>query len=132
MLLLMMMVAAAMMLIFMSKALLLQPCQFGSQGSLAFHSFDQLLTGQIIPGGGHHSCLSIMLTQQRHGSIQLRLRNGVSTGQDNGGSGFNLVVVELAKVLGVELDLACISNSYGVTQHHIGAGHFFHCTDHIR
>ena len=121
-----MVAAAAMMLFFVGQTLLLQSCQFGSQGSLTFHRLYQLLAGKIVPRGGHHSCFGVMLPQQCHGGIQLGLRNGIGAGQDNGGSGLDLVVVELTKVFGVELDLASIGYGNSVTKCYIGTGHLFH------
>ena len=72
-----------------------------------------------------------MLTQQCHRRIQLRLRNGIGTGQDDGGGRFNLVVVELAKVLHIDLNLACIRHRYSAAQNHIFVGYLFHSGNHI-
>ena len=72
-----------------------------------------------------------MLPEHGHCSVQLGLGNGIGTGQNNGGSGLHLVVVELTKVLHIHLDLACIGNRHGVAQGDLIVGHFVHCADDI-
>ena len=51
-----------------------------------------------------------MLSQQFHCRVQLLLRDRVGTGQDDGGSGLDLVIVELTKVLAVDLHFTGIHN----------------------
>jgi hypothetical protein len=120
-----------MMVVMMLVMFLLQLGQFCCQGSLTFHSLDQLLAGELIPGGGDDGSLLIMLPDQGDGGIQLVLGGGVSTGQDDGGSGFDLVVVELTEVLHVNLHLACIADSHGIAQGDIFIGHLPDRADHI-
>ena len=72
-----------------------------------------------------------MLTQQRHSCIQLGLGNGIGTGQNDGRSGFNLVVVELTEVFHIYLDLAGIGNRHGIAQLHIVTGNLFNSLLHI-
>ena len=83
------------------------------------------------PGSGDDGSLCIVLSQQLHGSIQLLLRDGIGTGQDDGGSRLDLVVVELTEVLAVDLHLTGVNHSYGVTQGHFLVGHLVHSTDDI-
>ena len=71
-----------------------------------------------------------MLAQHGHGLVQLILGNGIGTGEDNGGSSLNLVIVELTEILGVDLHLTGIGNSHGITQLHIL--HLLHGSNHIR
>ena len=118
-------------LFFLRQTLLLQLGQFSSQGSLALHGFDQLGTGQVAPRGGDNGRHGIVLPQQRHGSIQLGLGNRIGAGQDDGRGSFDLIVVELAKVLHIELDLAGVGNRHGIAQGHFLTGHLFHSGDHI-
>ena len=63
-----------------------------------------------------------MLANQGNACIQLRLCYGVSAGENNGGSSFDLVVVELAKVLHINLDLAGIHHRNGIAKGHILIG----------
>ena len=72
-----------------------------------------------------------MLPQKSYSCIQLSLGNRIGTGKDNGGGCLYLVVVELTKVLHIELHLAGIGNSNSITQLHIMTGHLLHSTDHI-
>ena len=96
------------------------------------HGLQQLSARQFAPGGRYQRCLLIVLTQQCYRSIQLRLRDHVGTGQDDRGGGFDLIVIELTKVLHINLDLACIRYCNGIAQLHILAGYLFHRCHHIR
>ncbi len=135
--LLVMMTTAAVMLIMlmvmvMMLMLVLQRLHVGSQRVLALHRLDQLRTGELRPGSGDQCSLGIMLSDQLHSGVQLCLRYGIRAGQDDGGSGFDLIVVELAKVLHIHLHLTRIGNSHSMTQDHILIGHLFHSGDHVR
>ena len=67
-----------------------------------------------------------MLPQHGNGRVQLALRDGIGTGQDDGGGGFDLVVVELAEVLHIHLDLARVGHSHGVAQRDLVIRHLAH------
>ena len=124
--------AVLIMLMVMMLMLLLQLCHLSSQSCLTFHGAEQLLSGQLPPGSGDDGSLSIVLPEHCYSSIQLCLRNGIGTGQDNGGSRFHLVVVKLAKVLHIDLDLACINHSNSIAQGYFLVGNLVHSADHIR
>ena len=72
-----------------------------------------------------------MLPEQGHSGVQLSRRNSIGAGENNGGSGFHLVVIEFSKVLHVDLDLARIHNRNGIAQLYIFIGHFLHSGNHI-
>ena len=112
--------------------LLMQLCQLGSQSGLAFQCGSQLLAGQLAPGSGDDGSLVVVLPEHGHGSIQLGLGDGIGTGQDDGGSGFDLVVVELAEVLHIDLHLTGIHNRHGVANGNFLVGDLVDRTDHIR
>ena len=136
MMLMVMVTAAAllimvMMMVVMMLMLLLQLGKVGSQCCIAFHGLDQLLAGELCPVGGDQGSLVIALTDQLHSGIQLVLGHILAPGQDDGGSGLDLVIVELTEVLHVDLDLACIGNSNGVAQLHIMTHDLLHCADDI-
>jgi len=101
-------------------------------GSAALHSFLQLRTGELAPGCGDDGSIGIMLPEHFHGSIQLLLWYRVCTGKNDAGCGLHLVVIELTKVLHVDLYLIGIYNSHGTAKLHIFTGDLFHSTDHIR
>ena len=100
--------------------------QLSLNARMAFHSLQKLCSGQFIPGSSNQCGIGIMLSQQRHSRIQFCLSDGIGTGEDDGRSSFNLIVVELAKVLHINLNLAGIGNSDLIAQHHISTGHLLH------
>ena len=131
---LMVMVAAAaafLMVVVMMIVGMDQLCHILCQGSLAFHSGDKLLAGKLAPGGSYDGSLFVMLPKHSHSILQLVLGDGICTGEDDGRSRFHLVVVELTKVLHIDLYLAGIYHSNGIAQLHIMAGHLFHSADDI-
>ena len=119
----MMVTAATMMLFFV--------CQFFSLDTLALHGCDQLLAGQLIPGRGDQGSLSIVLANQRNGSIKFFLLDVAGTGQNDGGGSFDLIIIELAKVLHIHLYLACIRNGHSIAQFHIVTGNLLHSCHNI-
>ena len=126
MVVLLMVTAAAAMLLMSMVMCLCQSLHMCCQAILACHSLQDLLTSQLMPGSGDQSSGGIMLTDQLHSSIQLCLGNIISTGQNNGTGSFDLVVVELTKVLHIHLHLAGICHSHSVAQHHILIDHLFY------
>ena len=99
---------------------------------LTFHCLHNLAARQLAPGSGDQRSMGIMLPEHGHCHIQLCLRNGIGTGQNDSRSGFHLIVVELTEVLHVDLYLAGIHHSHGVAQHHIFTGDLFHRGNNIR
>ena len=119
MMLMIVMAAAAMaflviMVMMVVMMFLFQFCKGSSQRCLAFHGLQKLRTSQFVPGSNHQGGLRIVLSQERHGGVQFGLGNSIGAGQNDGGSGLDLIVVELAKILHIHLDLACIGDSHGV------------------
>ena len=114
---LLMVMAAAAMAVFVVMVIMDSQVLGGSV--LTLHSGHDLRTGQLIPGSGDQGSLGIMLTQQSHSGIQLGLCDGVRPGQDDSLCRFDLIIVELAEVLHIDLHLACISNCHGAAQNHI-------------
>ena len=131
MVMLVIMVTTGTMFIVMMVVMMLQFFQILLQGCIALHGIQQLSTGQFGPGCGDQCRFSIVLTQQRNCCIQFCLGNGIGTGQNNGLRRFDLVVIELAKVLHVDLHLAGIRHSNGVAQSDLLIGDLFHSTDDI-
>ena len=134
MLVLMVVMAAGAVLIVVMMVLmfLLQLCQLSGQSSLTFQGMNQLLTGKIRPGSGDDGGSGVVLSQHSHSGVQLGLGNGVGPGQDDGGSGLDLVVVELTEVLAVDLHLTGIGHSHGVTQSHFVGHDLVNGTDNVR
>ncbi len=127
-----MVVMMVMVLFLVGQPLLLQCSQLRCQGGLALHGITQLSTGQLAPRRGDDGGYLIVLPEHGNSHIQLLLRNGIGTGQNDGGGGFDLVVIELAKVLHVDLDLACIDHRNSKAQGHVLGSDLLHSGDHIR
>ena len=111
--------------------LLFQLRQRVRHGVFPFHGLHQLSAGDLVPGGGDQSRVVIVLAQQLYRPIQLGLRDGVGTGQDDGGGGFDLVIVELTEVLHIDLDLARVRHRHRVAQLHLIGGDLTHGGDHF-
>ena len=124
-------VAVLVVMVVVMMVLMLQSLQVLLDGGSALHSLQKLFSGQFRPGGGYQRCSLIMLAQQLHSGIQLRLRNGIGAGQDDGGGCFDLIVVELAKVFHIHFDLTGIGHCHTVAKSHILTGDLFHCSHHI-
>ena len=122
---LMMMAMAAMVLV-------LHLCQGISKRILAFHSFQQLRAGELIPRRCNQSGLRIVLTQQCNSRIQLGLRNIVRTGKDDGACGFDLIVIEFTKILHVDLNLGRIRDRNRIPQSHLVICNLADSGNHIR
>ena len=123
--------AVVLFIVVVMMVLMLQFLHVGSQRILTGHCLQDLCAGELGPGSGHQSGFAVVLADHCHSSIQLGLGNGIGTGKDDGGSGLDLVVVELTEVLHIHLDLAGIGNRHGMTQHHILGGHLFHRSHNI-
>ena len=113
------------------QPLLLQSRQLRSQRSFALHGLQDLLAGQLIPRGGDNGRNSVMLPDQSHSSVQLILSNRVGPGQEDGGGGLDLVVVELTEVLHIDLHLGSVGHGHSVAQSHIVSGDLVHGADHV-
>ena len=111
--------------------LVLHLCQILCCSNLSFHGLQQLLTGQFAPGSSDQRGLAVMFTQQCHSSIQLGLRNGIGTGEDDSRSSLDLIIIEFSKILHIHLDLTCIRNCHSAAQNHIISGDPLNGCDHI-
>ena len=119
------------MLMMVMVLLFLQLCQISRNLCLTLHRFHQLRAGKLVPRCGDNGSLRIVFPQHSNSGIQLLLRDAVGTGQDNGRSSFDLVIVELTEVLHINLNLTGIYNRHCAVQNHILIGHLFHSRHHI-
>ena len=112
--LMIMVVTAALVIIMVVVMLVLclgsQCLQFSLKGGFLFHCSQNLFAGQLIPRSRDDRSLRVMLTQQRDSSFQLVFLYTLSTGEDNGGSMLDLVIIKLTEVLHVHLDLGGVGN----------------------
>ena len=77
------------------------------------------LAVQYVPGGGQDGSVGILLPQQGHGGLQLLLAQLLRPAEDDRPGGLDLVVVELAEVLHVDLDLGGVGHGNEAVQLHI-------------
>ena len=85
--------------------LFLQLGQSCGQGVPSLDGGQQLAAGELIPGGGHHQSLGIVLLQQGHGGVQPDLGNAVGAAEHDGRGVFHLIVEELTEVFHIHLAL---------------------------
>ena len=131
MLVLMVVATAAVLIVVVMVMMLVLMHQLLSHVMFVLHSIQQLRTCQFTPRCSNQGSFRVTLPEHFHSSIQLRLGNGIRTGQDDGTGSFHLIVIELAKVLHIHLNLACIHNCNGIAQGHMLIGHLFHGSHHI-
>ena len=99
---------------------------------LGGHGLQDLLAGQVVPIGGHDGGGGVLLAQQGYGSCHLVLRGGLGAAEQDAAGMADLVVVELAKVLHIQLDLVHVCYGNKAVQLHIQVlGHTFHSTGHV-
>ena len=86
------------------------PGKLFGQRILVLHGFQDLLAAELIPRGSDNHGILVVLTQQGNGCIQLILRNRAGAAEDDSGSGFYLIAVELAEIFQIHLALVGIGN----------------------
>ena len=77
------------------------------------------LAVQLIPRGGDDGGVGILFPQHGHGSLQLLLGHLLGAGEDDGAGGLDLVVVELAEVLHVDLHLGGVRHGDEAVELHV-------------
>ena len=105
--------------------------QLGLEVVLGGHGLQDLLTGQVIPCGGHDSGGGVLFAQHCHGSGDLFLAGGLGAAEQDAACMADLVIVELAEVLHIHLHLVHIGHGDKAVQLHVqmlrhtlhGAGH---------
>ena len=99
---------------------------------LGGHGLQDLLTGQVIPCGGHDGGGGVLFPQHCHGSGDLFLAGGLGAAEQDAACVADLVIVELAEVLHIHLDLVHIGHGDKAVQLHIQMlGHALHGAGHI-
>ena len=102
------------------------------QGHLLNGGEDDLAV-QLVPGGGEDGGVRVLLPQHGHGGLQLLLAQLLGPGEDDGAGGLDLVVVELAEVLHVDLHLGGVRHGDEAVQLHVVGlvGGVLHRHDHV-
>ena len=106
--------------------------QFGHQIPLAVHDRDDLGAGEHGPVGGDDGGGGVLFGQQGDGVGDLLLAGVAGAAQDDAGRMADLVVVELAEVLHIQLDLVHVGHRHeAVELHGQGLGHALHGAGHV-
>ena len=99
---------------------------------LGGHGLQNLLTGQVIPCGGHDGGGGVLFPQHCHGGGDLFLAGGLGAAEQDAACVADLVIVELAEVLHIHLDLVHIGHGDKAVQLHVQMlGHALHGAGHI-
>ena len=112
------------------------PCSHGDQLCLEVvlggHGLQDLLTGQLVPCGGHDGSGGILLPQHGDRSGDLLLAGGLGAAQDDAACVADLVVVELTEVLHIHLDLVDVGHGDEAAQLNIQMlGHALDSAGHV-
>ena len=105
--------------------------QLGHEIVLLGHGGQDLAAGQVVPGGGDDGGGGVLLPQQGHGGGHLVGVGAAGPAQQDAAGVGDLVVVELAEVLHIQLDLVHVGHRHKAGQLHVqvlghgldGAGH---------
>ena len=106
--------------------------QLGLEVVLGGHGFQDLLTGQVIPCGGHDGGGGVLFAQHCHGSGDLFLAGGLGAAEQDAACMADLVVVELTEVLHIHLDLVHVGHGDKAAELDIQVlGHALHGAGHV-
>ena len=101
------------------------------QQSLAFRSRQDLIAGQLVPGSCDDSGLVIMGSQQLQCSCQFFVRDILCSAEDDGAGAFDLIVIELAEILHIDLALGSIGNGNEAVELNLVAGNSLDSVDYV-
>ena len=97
-------------MVMMVVLLLFHRFQILGKRIILLHGIHDLTAGQFAPGGGDDSRCGILIPQQVQAGMQLFFGNRICSAENDGGGGFNLIVVELAEVFHIHFTLVGIGN----------------------
>ena len=91
------------------------------------------LSVQLVPGGGEDSRLGVLLPEHGGRRFQLLLAQLLGPGEDDGPGGLDLIVVELAEVLHIDLHLGGVGHGDEAVQLQLRGfgGGVLHGDDHV-
>src|SRR5699024_7832529 len=93
--------------------------QLGHEIVLLGHGGQDLAAGQVVPGGGDDGGGRVLLPQQGHGGGHLVGVGAAGPAQQDAAGVGDLVVVELAEVLHIQLDLVHVGHRHKAGQLHV-------------
>ena len=111
-------------------------CSHGDQLCLEVvlggHGLQDLLTGQLVPCGGHDGSGGVLLAQHGDRSGDLLLAGGLGAAEQDAACMADLVVVELTEVLHIHLDLVDVGHGNEAAQLNIQMlGHALDSAGHV-
>jgi len=109
-------VAFLIVMVMMVVLLLFHRFQILGKRIILLHGIHDLTAGQFAPGGGDDSRCGILIPQQVQAGMQLFFGNRICSAENDGGGGFNLIVVELTEVFHIHFALVGIGNGHKAAQ----------------
>ena len=95
------------------------------------HCLGDLLTCQLIPGGGDDGGAVIQLTEQFHALMKLFILDVVRAGEHDAVGVFHLIIEEFAEILHIHLTLVCIYDGGIAVEHQIVGVDILNCLDDV-
>ena len=109
----------------------LEVLELGGQRVAPLHRFEDLLAVQLRPRRGHDRGGRVLLTQQRHGGVELLGTDALGTREDDGACVLDLVVEKLAEVLHVHPALVRVDHGREAVEHQLVGLHALHGADDV-
>ena len=94
--------------------------------------FFDLFSGQFIPGCCYNRGMPIQTIDHLYSCFEFFLFNTIGSGQNNSRSIFDLIIIELSKVLHIDLYFTGINNCNCVTKDNLLIRYLLHCRNNIR
>ena len=126
-----MLIVVVVMMLVMMLMLLLELCKCALESVLLFHSCEDILAVELVPGSGNDSSGSIVLSDKLDSRLNLLCLGKVGVRKDDGGCVGNLVVIELAKVLHIHLALVNVGNGSKAIKLGIRGLNRLNCLDNV-
>ena len=93
--------------------------QIPGKGIALLHHGQELFAAELIPGGGDDGGGFVLLPEKGRRSLQPGLVQFLGAAEDNGPGVLDLVGVELAEILQIDLALGRVSHSHRAAQNHL-------------
>ena len=108
--------------------------EIGGKGVALLHGSEKLGAGELIPGSSDDGSIHIIAAQKSHGSGKLVLSGLLGTAENDGSGMGDLILVELAEVLEINLALGGVRHGDGTDKLHFGdlSHHVLHGFHHVR
>ena len=95
------------------------------------HRLAQLHAAELVPGSRDQGRAIVVLTDQLDRRLELFFLDQLRAAQNDAVCGFNLVVVEFAEILHIELDLGSVCDGNGCAELGLALDGLFHSDHHV-